>query len=177
VPVTEDKAMKKSAFKNVINQIGYCGLWCGSCGVGNGAMALAAKRFHEIYEGYGVHDWGPKDFEIKEFRKGLKSLAAMEGCRGCLKDDGNPRCPIRPCARERGISDCSECEEQHSCAHREFRDKLYKGARAVWMIVKTEEGDREGMIGRWTDDLRLQWPACVLFLEEKDPVLEEDDRR
>jgi hypothetical protein len=159
--------MKKetmAAFENVRDQIGYCGLWCGSCGVGNGALALAARRLLEIYDGYGVPEWGPKDFDVKEFRKGLKSLGSIEGCRGCLKGDGNPDCRIRPCALELKVTDCSECGDADTCDLKESRERLYKGARAVWMTVKTEAVDPRELVERWTKDLRSQWPACVLFV-------------
>jgi hypothetical protein len=156
---------KSSQFDNVRDQIGRCGLWCGSCGVGNGALALVAKRLLEIYDGYDVSAWGPKDFDVEEFRKGLRSLSAMEGCRGCLEGGGNPECKMRPCAESKSIGDCTECEEQADCPNRKILDHYHCGAQAVGMIIKTEKEGNETFIETRMDALKRSWPACILFVE------------
>jgi hypothetical protein len=54
--------MDAKAFENVRNQIGYCGIWCGNCAVGNGTMRQMAKRCEHIVGGYGVDEWGATDY-------------------------------------------------------------------------------------------------------------------
>ena len=40
--------LKAKAFENVQGQIGFCGIWCGSCVVGNGTLKELTKRYEEI---------------------------------------------------------------------------------------------------------------------------------
>jgi len=44
--------LEVDSFKNVKNQIGFCGIWCGSCAAGNGAIVELARRFDEIVKKY-----------------------------------------------------------------------------------------------------------------------------
>jgi thiol-disulfide isomerase/thioredoxin len=50
--------VEAKAFENVKNQIGYCGIWCGSCIVGNGTLKELSKKYAFILEGYGIDKWG-----------------------------------------------------------------------------------------------------------------------
>ena len=72
--------MKVKPFENVKDQIGYCGIWCGSCVVGNGTLRELTKRYEEIIKSYGLEHWAPKDFDFKEFMKGLASIETMPLC-------------------------------------------------------------------------------------------------
>jgi hypothetical protein len=77
---------KKKAYDNVKGQIGRCGIYCGSCVVGNGTLRELAKRFEETYKAYGVHHWGPKDFDIDNFVKGLAyRYGTCQSARAALK--------------------------------------------------------------------------------------------
>lgn len=69
--------LKPEAFENVKNQIGFCGIWCGSCVVGNGTLRELTKRYEEIVRKYGLAEWAPKDFSFKEFTKGLVSMQGI----------------------------------------------------------------------------------------------------
>jgi len=53
--------METKSFENVRNQIGFCGIWCGSCVVGNGALRDLSRRCEHIIGGYGVDKWGAED--------------------------------------------------------------------------------------------------------------------
>ena len=66
--------MQNEAFENVKNQIGFCGLWCGSCIVGNETLRELTRRFEGLIKSYGVDQWGAKDFDSKEFIRGLASI-------------------------------------------------------------------------------------------------------
>ncbi|MDH5787087.1 MAG: DUF3795 domain-containing protein, partial [Candidatus Bathyarchaeota archaeon] len=90
--------MKIETFENVKDQIGFCGIWCGSCVVGNGVLRELTKRYGEIIKKYGVDEWGPKDFDVKEFMNGLASIQTIPVCQGCLKDGGRTNCEMRNCA-------------------------------------------------------------------------------
>lgn len=154
--------MQAKAFRNVKNQIGYCGLWCGSCIVGNGTLKELTKRYGQLIKGYGVNEWGAKDFDSKELMKGLASIQNLPICIGCLKGGGNDECKIRPCASKKGISDCNECKEPTKCKNREALQKVRSGALAVGMLLKTGKDDQAKLIEKWTSEIRSKFPNCVI---------------
>jgi hypothetical protein len=158
--------LKAKAFENVKNQIGFCGLWCGSCIVGNGTLKELTKRYEHLIKGYGVDEWGAKDFDSKEFMKGLASIQALPVCQGCLKGGGNDECKIRPCCSNRKISDCNECNELTACKNLESLQKVRTGALKVGMLVTTEKADRRKILEKWATELENKWPSCILFKEE-----------
>jgi len=154
--------VQAKAFRNVKNQIGYCGLWCGSCIVGNGTLKELTKRYEQLIKGYGVSEWGAKDFDSKEFMKGLTSIQNLPVCTGCLKGGGNDQCKIRPCASEKEISDCNECKELTTCKNLEVLQKVRSGALDVGMLLKTGKGDHGELIEKWTAEIRNKFPHCVI---------------
>jgi len=161
--------VEAKAFENVKNQIGYCGLWCGSCIVGNGTLKELTKRYEHLIGGYGVDEWGAKDFDGKEFMKGLASIQALPICQGCLKGGGNDECKVRPCAQNRKISDCMECDERATCKNLEALQKVRTGALRVRMLMRNEndKDSQQQLIEKWTTQLRDKWPCNILFQEDK----------
>ena len=159
--------LEAKAFENVKNQIGFCGIWCGSCVVGNGVLRELTKRYEEIIKGYGLEEWAPKDFDFKEFMKGLASIQAMPLCQGCLKGDGKPNCEIRACASNKSIADCNECNQPTACKNIETLQKMRTGARQANLLVKTENVDRQELIDKWTAELKSKWPCYILFYPDQ----------
>jgi hypothetical protein len=43
--------------------ISYCGLYCGTCGIGSCLVGERAKKLQEIIEAYNFEDWVPDFFE------------------------------------------------------------------------------------------------------------------
>lgn len=160
--------MEAKAFENVKNQIGCCGLWCGSCIVGNGTLKELTKRYEHLIGGYGVNEWGARNFDGKEFMRGLASIQALPMCQGCLKGGGNDECKIRPCARSRRISDCMECNELKTCKNLEALQKVRTGAFHVGMLMKTDndKDDPQQLISKWIAELKNKWPSLILFLDD-----------
>jgi len=154
--------METKAFENVKNQIGRCGIWCGSCAVGNGTLKTLAKRCEYIIGGYGVDEWGAKDFDGKELMKGLTSIQAIPICRGCLKGGGNDQCKIRPCAINRHVSDCTQCSEMKTCKNLEALEKVRIGALRVGMPARIENDktDQKELIRKWTTEIKGTCPQC-----------------
>ena len=72
--------------------------------------------------------------------KGLASIQALPICQGCLKGGGNDECKIRPCASDRKLSDCIECNEIKTCKNLEALQKVHTGALHVGMLAKTDNG-------------------------------------
>lgn len=149
-------------FENIKNQIGFYGLWCGSCIVGNGTLKELTKRYEGLIKGYGVGEWGAKDFNSKEFMKGLTSIQNLPICPGCLKSGGNDECKIRPCASKKKISDCNECNEPTACKNLEALQKVRTGALGVGMLIKTRKGGQPQLKEKWTDEIRNKFPYCVI---------------
>jgi len=156
--------LKAKPFENVRNQIGFCGIWCGSCVAGNGALMELTKQYEKTIKGYGLEEWAPKDFDFKEFLKGLTSIQAMPVCQGCLKGGGNPDCQIRNCASNKKLTECSECDQPTACKNLEMLQKMRTGASRAGLFVKTENVDRQELIEKWTDELKSKCPSCILFL-------------
>lgn len=151
-----------SAFENVRSQVGYCGIWCGSCIVGNGTLRELTERYEHLIKGYGIDEWGAKDFDGKEFMRGLGSIQSLPICRGCRKGGGNEVCEIRPCALVKKLPDCTECAEMTSCKYLGALKRVREGALGVGMLVKAE-GDHTAhkqLIEMWVAQSKNKCHIC-----------------
>ncbi|MGA2797599.1 MAG: DUF3795 domain-containing protein [Thermoguttaceae bacterium] len=155
--------MDNNAFENVKDQIGSCGIWCGSCVVGNGVLRELTRRYEEIITSYGLEKWAPKDFDYGEFSKGLASIQRIPLCQGCLKGGGREDCEMRTCALSKGIQNCLECENSHECKHGEILDKMRSGALSAGLFVKTGQAGQDESLEYWISRLKSKWPCCILF--------------
>ena len=152
-----------SCYENVKNQIGFCGIWCGSCIVGNGSLREMAKRFGETLDAYGLRAWAPPDLEYDELSRGLDAIGRIPVCPGCLKGGGRNGCEIRACALNRGLESCTRCPEFGNCRHAEIVEKMRSGAAAAGLFVMREGDERDRILPEWDARLRERWPCCVLF--------------
>jgi hypothetical protein len=120
------------------------------------------KRYEHLIRGYGIDEWGAKDFDGKEFIKGLTSIQSLPVCRGCRKGGGNEVCRMRPCASERRLSDCIECDETKSCENREALKKVREGALGVGMLAKAEDdhSDHQQLTRKWIAEIRTKCLTC-----------------
>jgi hypothetical protein len=152
--------MEPAAFENVKSQIGRCGIWCGSCAVGNGTLRQLAIRAAHIIGGYGVDKWGATDFDGQEFMRGLRAIQALPICVGCLKGGGDDACAIRPCAADRRVSDCTECPEMKTCKNSAALEKVRTGALQVGMLARVEGDmtDRRELLTAWSAEI---WSKCA----------------
>jgi len=155
-----------TAFENVKDQIGFCGIWCGSCIVGNGTLRELTKRYKELINAYDLKDWVPKDFDFGEFYKGLETIQSMSLCLGCLKGGGRDDCEIRICATNKNLQDCTSCQEFHKCKI-ELLEYMRSGAREAGLSVKTQDDDGGEVIKRWMSELKAKWPCCILFIKDQ----------
>ena len=131
---------------------------------GNGALTELTKQYEKTIKRYGLEEWAPKDFDFKEFLKGLTSIQAMPACQGCLKGGGNPDCQIRTCASNKKLTECSKCDQPTACKNLETLQKMRTGATRAGLFVKTENVDQQELIEKWTDELKSKWPSSILFL-------------
>ena len=48
--------------------------------------------------------------------------------------------------------------------HVETLQKMRSGALAAGLFIGTENVNRQQLIEKWTDELKSQWPCCILFM-------------
>lgn len=156
---------KNKAYDNVKCQIGRCGIYCGSCVVGNGTIRELAKLFEETYKAYGVNHWGPKDYDIDNFLNGLVSIASLPVCPGCLKGGGKDDCELRACVTKKGLEHCTECTLFMKCEHSKLLGHMHTGSLAARMFVLKKGDDPRLMLKKWRKDIKETWPCCILFME------------
>jgi hypothetical protein len=147
-------------FDNVENQIGFCGIWCGSCPAGNGSVVELTRRYEETVKKNQMEKWAPKDFDFKEFMKGLASLQKVPLCQGCLKGGGNPTCTIRICAKKK-FSNCNECELLVSCKNFEMLEKSNPNVRKD--LLKNKSTSQRELIKKWKTELKRKFPHCLVL--------------
>jgi hypothetical protein len=152
---------------NVKDQIGFCGIWCGSCIVGNGTLRELTRRYQETTEAYGLKGWAPADFDYEEFSKGLASIQRLPICPGCRKGGGRDNCEIRNCTSAKSLQDCTECDERSECKHTEILEKMRSGALDAGLSVKSGPAEGQDLIEAWMAELESKWPCCILFLSHR----------
>jgi hypothetical protein len=155
--------VKAGAYENVRSQIGYCGIWCGSCVVGNGALRELAAQLESVLAAYEVSKWGPRDFDYQELSRGLASLRRIPICRGCVKGGGAEDCSLRACATGKGLDHCTLCCDQANCPHSERLHHMRTGARAAGLFVRNLGDDREEFLADSEAQLKTRRPSCLLF--------------
>lgn len=154
------------AFDNVKSQVGYCGIWCGSCVAGNGLLRDLTARYEKLIKGYGVSQWAPSGFDFDEFMKGLNALKEIWLCPGCLQGGGQDDCEIRSCARKRKSEDCIECGKFRTCTRKKKLATMRSGALKAGLQVKDKRGNSADLIREWTAEMKDRWPDLLLFLDD-----------
>jgi len=157
--------MDQSAFVNVKDQIGACGIWCGSCAVGNGSLRLASQRYLDVLEAHGIQHWAPPELDYRALSDGLSIVSDMAACPGCRQGGGRDSCEMKACSATRGLSECSECDEA-DCPHAKILDHMRSGALKASLFVKTRPGDSASLIEGWTKELPDQFPSSLLPLKD-----------
>jgi hypothetical protein len=160
--------MKTAAFNMVKDQIGCCGIWCGSCIVGNGTLRELTARYQRVIQDYDFENWAPKTFDFKEFLKGLETLKATPLCAGCRRGGGWEECPMRGCAAKKRITDCAECDDQAACPHSASLEKMRTGSVRAGLFVKTRKGSQKKLVTQWATKIKNRWPSSLLFLSDKE---------
>lgn len=150
-------------FENVKDQIGFCGIWCGSCMGGNGAIQAQARKFEDMVKNSKLEEnpWVPKNFDFKEFMKGFASIQSMSLCPGCLKGGGPSNCEIRLCALRKNMVNCGECNQLTECAKFAQLEESHPKIREGLMEIKNM--GRSKLVEKWMGELSGKWPYCVLL--------------
>ncbi|MBU1626692.1 DUF3795 domain-containing protein [bacterium] len=136
----------------------YCGYYGGSCAIwcGYPHFRETVRLLAEWVDSMGFQHWMPevvKDFDYKEFRKGMEFLSKEEGglrCTKCCKGgEGNPYCEVRICCKERGLEICFDCADLMGCEKiQKFpniieRCREYKAlGREEWLRKQEEQANQ-----------------------------------
>ena len=155
--------MTTVAFKNVFDQVGFCGIWCGSCAVGTSALMEMADRYCQLCETHGLGHWGAGDFDYQAYLKGLASISELPVCHGCLKDGGRTDCELRTCARGRGLRACSYCPDIDECLHAVLLEHMRSGARAAQLVVLESPQDHDLSAEKKYSELETLWWWRAMF--------------
>jgi len=110
--------------ENSKNLVGYCGLYCGACGIYQGRIKQAVENLWKVIRIYGfdkiapeLAKWEPAFQHYKEFAEVMDGWVKIFGeCPGCVKDGGDPECGVRECCKQKGYALCVECGEMDGCA-------------------------------------------------------------
>jgi hypothetical protein len=105
---------------NVKNQVGPCGITCGTCFLGAGTMAKAMEEADNYINMSGIMEWAPMvpgggDIDWEATQKALGWMQKYAYCAGCEEGGGPPNCSIRTCAAEKGFELCNMCSELDAC--------------------------------------------------------------
>jgi hypothetical protein len=127
---------------NVKDQVGPCGITCGTCFLGNGSVAKSAKTTFDYINMIGIKEWAPmvlggSDLDWEDTEKALNWMTNYAFCEGCEKGGGPPNCAIRICAKSKEFELCNECDELGNCT--KF-DWLGEGAASLKQNLKENKG-------------------------------------
>jgi hypothetical protein len=157
--------MDLSHFDNVKGQVGHCGLWCGSCIVGNGLLAEMTSQYERVVCGHGVHRWVLRE-KGEEFVQALETIEKIDVCPGCLKGGGDDACPMRECTKQRGLVHCDECDAGDKCPHIRNIEYMRSAGKAAGMVAATSPMDRARLLNEGNGSYFNEYPGS--FLKEKD---------
>ncbi len=143
--------------------VGYCGLYCGACGIYQGAFKERVDQLRDIIKRYGfdkimpeLAKWEPALKHYKEFESVLDGLVKMFGsCPGCLGGGGDPDCKVRGCAKQKGYTTCAECKEALTCE----KLKPYSNQEMLERI-------REIGVANWAEDMSKKVESGFSYLKE-----------
>lgn len=151
--------------ENVKNQIGFCGIWCGNCLGGNGAIQEFTRKYEQVIKRSqsALEKYAPKEFRFNELVKGLGCVQTMQLCPGCRKGGGNSACEVRICALGKSVTSCNQCDALVEC--RNFESLEENHPRIKEELMKIKNANQREIIEKWMGELKTKWPHCILLCE------------
>jgi hypothetical protein len=145
---------------------GYCGLYCGACGIYLGRIKQAVENLRKIISAYGfdkfapeLAKWEPAFQHYTEFESVLNGFVKMFGeCPGCIKGGGDPNCTVRECCQQKAYTTCAECAEMEAC------EKIQRyGPRALEGLQRIKAIG----VDKWAKEMQKKVDAGYCYLDEK----------
>ena len=98
---------------NRVGSIAVCGIYCGACPHFQGRIRESAMSLRDWLDGWNFGDVAqfilPPGMNYPGFREVLSAIANHDPCGGC-REQANPLCPIKLCAKGRNAATCAECD-------------------------------------------------------------------
>ncbi|MDI6904053.1 MAG: DUF3795 domain-containing protein [Candidatus Bathyarchaeia archaeon] len=151
--------------ENPENLLGYCGLYCGACGIYQGRIKQAVENLRKIITAYGfdkftaeLAKWEPAFQHYGEFENVMDGFVKMFGeCQGCVKGGGDPNCAVRECCKQKAYNTCAECVEMETCEKlQKYGPKAREGLRKIKTIG----------IDKWTEEMQKKVETGYCYLNE-----------
>jgi hypothetical protein len=147
------------------NLVGYCGLYCGACGIYQGKIKQAVENLRKVIGAYGFDKIAPElakwEQSLKhyaEFEQVMKGLVKLFGeCPACIGGGGDPNCAIRQCCKPRDYITCAECAELKTCK---------KLDRYSWAKKELQKVKAMGVDG-WREEMQRKVDAGYCALDER----------
>jgi superfamily II helicase len=147
------------------NLIGYCGLYCGACGIYQGRIKYAVENLQKVIGTYGfdkimpeLAKWEPSFQYYPEFEKVMDGLVKLFGtCPGCVAGGGNPSCAIRDCCKQKSHAICAECAEMETCE----KLKRYNSQTLVNLRKVKAMG-----VDKWVEEMQKKVSRGYCYLDE-----------
>ena len=146
--------------------VGYCGLYCGACGIYLGRIEQAVENLRKTISAYGfdkfapeLAKWEPAFQHYTEFENVLNGFVNMFGeCPGCIKGGGDPNCAVRECCKQKAYTTCAECGEMETC------EKIQRyGPRALEGLQRIKAIG----VDKWAKEMQKKVDAGYCYLDEK----------
>ena len=155
--------LNREALERVRNQVGFCGIWCGSCAVGNGCLSELGVGLRKLLVAYDAPQFAAVSIGWEPFLDTLGSLKQSVACAGCRMGGGRDDCEIRTCALRHGLDQCTECASFGSCEHTAILEHMRSEAARVGLSVLQQGESRHEALHAWTQTQAASWPCCILF--------------
>ena len=152
--------------ENSKNLVGYCGLYCGGCGIYQGKIKQAVENLRKIISCYGfdkitseLAKWEPSFQHYTEFENVMDGLVKIFGeCPGCINGGGDPNCAVRECCKQKAYTTCVECAEMETC------EKLRRyGPQALEGLQKIKAMG----VDKWAEEMQKKVGAGYCYLDEE----------
>jgi len=151
--------------KNLKSLVGYCGLYCGACGIYRERIKKAVENLRGIIRAYGfdkfaseLAKWEPAFQHYAEFENVLDGFVKVFGdCPGCIAGGGDPNCAVRECCKQKAYTTCAECSEMDACEKLQRYTQGLKGLRRIKTIG----------LEKWIEEMQEKVDAGYCYLDEK----------
>lgn len=154
--------MTERPFDEVKETEGPCGIWCGACLGGNGALIELTGLYAKVLEEskFALDEFAPERFEFDTLMKQLSILGTMSSCPGCGKGGGIPDCGIRDCTQREEDENCSSCEQLDGCDRYEVLGEYSSEVKKA--LVENIDVDPEVLKETRECEMKEKWPQCIL---------------